>query len=129
MKKILAIVFAVIASICAITVVSATSVDPESEGYIEYTIPSLIEDGRFSLDGFEAVYKILPYDIRDVMTACFSEISHKGMDDAEFHYEGVLVRHPDATTWEFSCEGYSIKVKNASEERLNQIFRTPSETI
>ena len=37
--------FAVIASVCAITVVSATSLVPETEGYIEYTVPSLIESG------------------------------------------------------------------------------------
>ena len=52
----------------------------------------------------------------------YLEITDAALTKSQFYYNGVLVKHPNETTWEFSFQGCSIKVCNVSMQALKEIF-------
>lgn len=121
MKKSLVIISAAVLSIVTATVVLASSVPAESEGYIECTLPN-IPSGTITLDQFEIIYNVIPDSFKEQMVSSFQEITDAALTKSQFYYNGVLVKHPNETTWEFSSQGCSIKVCNVSMQALKEIF-------
>lgn len=124
MKKILIICSTIVVLACSVFSFKAIANDSqEAAGYIEYSVANMF-DGVMSLDNFSAIYNLLPRNIQELAAAAYMGVnSHEA---TSFYYNGVLVKHPNETTWEFYYENCSVKVYDVTIEELNNLFLTAS---
>ena len=124
MKKILIICSTIVVLACSVFTIKAIANDSqESAGYIEYSVTNML-DGVMSFDNFSAIYNLLPRNIQELMIDSYVGVNcHEA---ASFYYNGVLVKHPSETTWEFYYKNCSVKVYKVSIDELNDLFLTAS---
>lgn len=120
MKKI--IIITVAATVCvafAAGTLSGKDTDSfDQDGYIEYSIPNLL-NGSMSYNTFESIYGLLSYDIKELMSGSYNEVSGDGR--SSFNYNGVLVKHI-GNDWEFVYNGCRLKVIGVNPKRLSGLF-------
>lgn len=124
MKKILIICSTIVVLACSVFSFKAIANDSqEAAGYIEYSVTNML-DGVMSLDNFSAIYNLLPRNIQELAAEAYKGVNcHEA---TSFYYNGVLVKHPSETTWEFYWENCSVKVYDVTTEELNDLFLTAS---
>lgn len=129
MKKFLTIISVIVLAFGAITIATAsTSEDEKANAYIECSTPDFVL-GTMSLENFGRIYDMLPSSFQEAMVSYFQDVTDEAEGKSRFSYNGVLVKHPDETTWEFDFQGCSIKVHNASLQMLEDVFCANSSSM
>lgn len=122
MKKILIICSTIVVLACSVFSFKAIANDSqESTGYIEYSVTNML-DGTMSFDNFSAIYNMLPRNIQELFIDSYMNVNSR--EETSFYYNGVLVKHPNETTWEFYYESCSVKVYDVTTGELSDLFLT-----
>lgn len=121
MKRFFIILSVALVTIFGAIVVSANTTN-ETEPHVEYTIPGVAKDCTFSFTSIEAIYNLLPYNVREVMTASYQDVIRLARSSSSFTYNGVQVKHPSETSWEFYYNGCSFKISNVTKAQLDEMF-------
>ena len=127
MKKIF---FAAIISLVSVICVSATVADHNSaEPYsssITATVAGMNEGIDFDTKTVVAIYNLMPQKIKDLCISSYEDIAPRIEKSGKgFSYEGVTItpiRTANGTDLKFSCQGYSLVVKNYTKAEFDKIF-------
>ena len=128
MKKIF---FAAIISLVTVLCVSATVADVNSaDNYsssVTATIAGVAEDVDFDTKTLVVIYNLMPQKVKDLCISSYKDIAPRiEMSGSNgFTYEGVKivpVKTTNGTDLKFSCNGYSIVVKNYTKAEFDAIF-------
>ena len=121
MKRFFIILSVALVTIFGAMVVSASTVSA-TEPHVEYTIPGIAKDCAFPFASVEAIYNLLPCNVKEAMIASYQDITSLARSSSSFTYNDVQVKHPSETSWEFYYNECSFKVSNITEAQLDEMF-------
>ncbi|MCQ2146296.1 MAG: hypothetical protein MJZ16_02140 [Bacteroidales bacterium] len=120
------IISAIAVALLSVTFASAFNGSTSKEETIQIiseTNPSF--NYSMSLDKAEAIYNLLPEDIKSQCSKEYSHLSQKCRNSKNFIYQGVKIKASSSSnlvTIEFSYKGYCLKVKNTTWDHLDKLF-------
>lgn len=126
MKKIFKVSVAALAALMLTTVLVSATVAATADKKVEFSCSSMPGlNCSMALSQVEAIFGLLPQEIKTVCRSEYAAISGKCRDSASFAHEGVKVSssgHDGLVDLELSSYGCTLRVYNATWAELNAIF-------
>lgn len=126
MKKFIKTTLTLIGAIVVSSVLVSATVAATADKHIEFSsseMPAL--NCKMSLGQAQAIYKLLPQEIRDVCRSEYFSIKDECTVPHYFNHEGVQIRYAEADDCiglYFHCGPYKLNVCNCTWESLDKFF-------